>query len=225
MQAVILAAGKGLRLRPFTEHHPKPLIPIADKALIEYTLESLPDSISEIIIVIGYLAHHITDHLGDSWQGKPIKYITQENLLGTGDALLQAKDVVEENFLVVNGDDLYNKEDLTKLLNYPLSILAWESSTTYEFGLNTTKDQQLTGFDRDSHLLNCGAYHLNKDFFNNPLASVSVHEKTEYSLPHTLVAMADQEKIQVVMATHWLPVGTPAQLQFANDYYIKKIRQ
>ena len=101
MQAVILAAGKGLRLRPFTEHHPKPLIPVAGKALIEYTLESLPDSISEIIIVVGYLANQIKDHLGDEWHGKPIKYVVQETLQGTGDALLQAKPLVEQNFLVV----------------------------------------------------------------------------------------------------------------------------
>ena len=223
MQAVILAAGKGLRLRPFTEHHPKPLIPIADKALIEYTLESLPDSISEIIIVIGYLANQIKDHLGDEWNGKPIRYVIQETLQGTGDALLQAKPFVEQNFLVVNGDDLYAKKDLTALLEFPLSILAWESSVFYEFGLHTSENMELLGFDSQSALLNCGAYHLTKDFFKEPLAEVQVHDKTEYSLPHTLVKIAEAQKVMVVKATHWLPVGTPAQHQFANEYYVKKI--
>lgn len=225
MQAVILAAGKGLRLRPFTEHHPKPLIPIADKALIEYTLESLPEAITEIIIVIGYLAHQIKDHLGDEWNGKPIKYVVQETLQGTGDALLQAKSLVEQNFLVVNGDDLYDRKDLTKLLDYPLSILAWESSVPYEFGLHASPDMQLLGFDQKSALLNCGAYHLTKDFFKEPLAEVTVHDKTEYSLPHTLVKIAEDQTVAVVKATHWLPVGTPAQHQFANEYYIKKFQQ
>lgn len=223
MQAVILAAGKGLRLRPFTEHHPKPLIPIANKALIEYTIASLPDEISEIIIVIGYLASQIKDHLGDNWNGKPITYVVQETLQGTGDALLQAKNLVKQNFLVVNGDDLYDKKDLTKLLAHPLSILAWESSVPYEFGLEVTPDMQLLGFNPESKLLNCGAYHLNKTFFNEPLYEICVHDKTEYSLPHTLVKIADDQKVIVVPATHWLPVGTPAQLDFANQYYIKKI--
>ena len=224
MQAVILAAGKGLRLRPFTEHHPKPLIPVAGKALIEYTLESLPDSISEIIIVVGYLANQIKDHLGDEWHGKPIKYVVQETLQGTGDALLQAKPLVEQNFLVVNGDDLYAKKDLTKLLEYPLSILAWESSIPYEYGLHTSESMQLLGFDPKSALLNCGAYHLTKDFFEEPLAEVTVHDKTEYSLPHTLVKIAEDKTVMVVRATHWFPIGTPAQHQFADEYYVKKFQ-
>ncbi len=224
MQAVILAAGKGLRLRPFTEHHPKPLIPIADKALIEYTIESLPDSINEIIIVIGYLGEQIKAHLGDNWKGKPIKYVVQENLVGTGDALLQAKDLLRGDFLVVNGDDLYTKADLTQLLEHDLSMLAWQRSVPYEFGLKITADNTLVGFDPESSLVNCGAYKLNLSFFDNPLATVTVHDKTEYSLPHTLVAMAVQITVVVVPATHWLPVGTPQQHQFANDYYVRKFQ-
>lgn len=224
MQAVILAAGKGLRLRPFTEHHPKPLIPIANKALIEYTLESLPDSITEIIIVIGYLADQIKDYLGDAWQGKPIRYVVQETLQGTGDALLQAKNIVDQNFLVVNGDDLYRKQDLTELLKFPLSILAWQSTVATEFGLSTNAEGKLLGFDSNSSLINCGAYHLTKEFFNNPLAEIQVHEKTEYSLPHTLAKIAEHDTVMVVPATHWLPVGTPAQHKFANEYYIKKFK-
>lgn len=225
MQAVILAAGKGLRLRPFTEKHPKPLIPIAQKPLLKYTLETLPDSITEIIIVIGYLGNQIQDYLGDEWNGKPIKYVVQENLVGTGDALLQAKDLVEENFLVVNGDDLYSKKDLTALLNYPYSILVWQTTTAYEFGLNVTEDDQLVGFDPKSALVNCGAYHLTKDFFNNPLAQITVRDKTEYSLPHTLVDIAQREQVMVVAATHWFPVGTPAQHIFANGYYVRKLEE
>ncbi len=219
MQAVILAAGKGLRLRPFTEHHPKPLIDIAGKPLLEYTLESLPDSITEIIIVIGYLGNQIKDYFGDSWNGKPIKYVVQENLLGTGDALLQAKPLVENSFLAINGDDLYAKADLARLMEYPLSILAWPSSVAQENGLKVTANMDLIDFDETSTLINCGAYFLSKDFFNNPLAEITVHDKTEYSLPHTLVTIAKTQPVKVVEATHWFPVGTPAQHEFANKYY------
>ncbi len=225
MQAVILAAGKGLRLRPFTEKHPKPLIPVANKPLLKYTLETLPDSITEIIIIIGYLGEQIKDCLGDNWNGKPIKYIVQENLVGTGDALLQAKNVVEQNFLVVNGDDLYSKDDLTALLNHPYSILAWESTVAYEFGLKVSEDMQLMGFDPNSTLINCGAYHLTKDFFKDPLAEITVRDKTEYSLPHTLVNIAQHDTVMVVPATHWFPIGTPAQHIFANGYYTRKLEQ
>lgn len=219
MQAVILAAGKGLRLRPFTDHHPKPLIDIAGKPLLEYTLESLPDSIGEIIIVIGYLGNQVRDHFGDSWNHKPIRYVLQEQLLGTGDAVLQTKPFVEQNFLVVNGDDLYAKSDLTLLLNNELSILAWQSSVAQENGLKVTEDMNLINFDPASSLINSGAYHLTKEFFNNPLAEIIVRDKIEYSLPHTLVAMAKTQPVKVVKASHWFPVGTPAQHEFATKYY------
>lgn len=225
MQAVILAAGKGLRLRPFTENHPKPLIPIAGKPLIEYTLESLPDNTTEIIIVVGYLSEQIIAHLGDSWHGKPIRYVKQEILLGTGDAILQAKSIVDRNFLVVNGDDLYDKNDLTKLLDSPFSILAWPSTMPSERGLSKNEAGQLKGFSEESTLVNCGAYHLTKEFFQNELAAITVHDKTEYSLPHTLVEMAEENEVAVVEARHWLPVGTPEQLKFANDYYIHKFKK
>ena len=119
---------------------------------------------------------------------------------------------------------MYAKKDLTKLLEYPLSILAWESSIPYEYGLNTSESMQLLGFDPKSALLNCGAYHLTKDFFEEPLAEVTVHDKTEYSLPHTLVKIAEDKTVMVVRATHWFPIGTPAQHQFADEYYVKKFQ-
>ena len=224
MQAVILAAGQGLRLRPFTEKHPKPLIPIADKSLIQYTLEALPDSTTEVVIVVGYLGDQIREALGNKWNRLPITYVDQPELSGTGNALLMAKDLLHDKFLVVNGDDLYTKQDLSKLVEPELSMLAWQSTTPYEFGLDVSEDQILKGFNPNSALLNCGAYCLNESFFAEPLATITVHEKTEYSLPHTLVALAKNQTVKVVFATDWLPVGTPEQLSFANDYYVKKTR-
>ena len=221
MQAVILAAGQGLRLRPFTEHSPKALVPVNNQALIFHTLQSLPDSISEIIIVVGYLGQQIVDQVGTSYNTIPIRYCWQNELLGTGDALLQAKDVLRDSFLVLNGDDLYNKQDLTALISHPWAMLAWQSTTQSEFGLQV-KDQVLIGFEENSSLLNCGAYVLQKSFFDKPLAEITVHNKTEYSLPHTLVAMAADTTITALTARFWLPIGTPEQLAFANAYLSRK---
>ncbi len=222
MQAVILAAGQGLRLRPFTEHHPKPLIPIADKPLIQYTLEALPDAITEIVIVVGYLGEQIREALGDKWNNIPITYVEQPDLSGTGNALLMAKDFLHGKFLAINGDDLYTKQDLEELIKTELGMLAWQSTNTAEFGLDVSADQNLIGFNPNSALINCGAYCLNESFFNEPMATVEVHEKTEHSLPHTLATLAKKQNVKVIHATHWLPVGTPEQLSFANDYYVKK---
>ncbi len=223
MQAVILAAGKGLRLRPFTEKHPKPLITINGKALLEHTIASLPDQISEIIIVIGYLGEQIKEHFGSNTaDGKSIQYVTQTELLGTGDALLQAKPILHDNFLVVNGDDLYTKKDLEVLIQTPNSMLVWASQQTSNYGIVKNTDGKFDGFSDSSTLINSGAYFLSPKFFEFPLAKVTVPNGVEYSLPHTLATMAVTIPVTLIEATRWLPVGTPEQLKFADEYFTKR---
>ncbi len=222
MQAVILAAGKGLRLRPFTEKHPKPLIEINHQPLLEYTLGALPSSIDKVIIVVGYLGEQIVEHFGSYWNTKQIHYVKQTELLGTGDALHRAKDLLQSPFLVLNGDDLYEKKDLEQLIALPNSMLVWQSQATSNYGIVRNEDNSFGGFSDQSSLINCGAYFLTEEFFSIPLVDVPVPNGIEYSLPHTLAKLALNTKVNLVSATRWLPVGTPKQLQFANDYFIKK---
>ncbi|HMR55160.1 MAG TPA: nucleotidyltransferase family protein [Candidatus Doudnabacteria bacterium] len=222
MQAVILAAGKGLRLRPFTEKHPKPLIRISDKALLEHTLASLPDQIEKVFIIVGYLGEQIVEHFGSSWNRKTIHYVKQTELLGTGDALLRAKGLLTSPFLVVNGDDLYTKEDLTNLLKTPNSMLVWPSQKPSTYGIIRDENSLFKGFSPESSLTNCGAYFLTDTFFKTALVSVPVPNGVEYSLPHTLAKIAEREPVKLLEATRWLPVGTPEQLQFANTYFANK---
>lgn len=222
MQAVILAAGKGLRLRPFTEQHPKPLLPIAGKSILDYTLEALPENITAVIIIVGYLGEQIKGRYGSSWNDLPITYVEQTELLGTGDAITRAQGLLLSPFLVVNGDDLYTKQDLAELCAKPNSILAWPSTKPTEFGLETNAQGCLKGFNSGSTLVNCGAYCLTADFFETTLFPITVHNKTEYSLPHTLVELSKTLPVKVVTATGWLPIGTPEQMQFAENYYMKR---
>jgi NDP-sugar pyrophosphorylase family protein len=222
MQAVILAAGKGLRLRPFTEKHPKPLIKIGNKTLLEYTLASLPDQIEQVFIIIGYLGEQIIEHIGYSWNKKTIHYVKQTPLLGTADALLRAKELLTSPFLVVNGDDLYTKADLTNLLQTPNSMLVWPSQTPSTYGIIRDENGLFKGFSPESSLINCGAYFLTDKFFETTLVSVPVPNGVEYSLPHTLAELAKSEPVKLVEATRWLPVGTPEQLQFANTYFANR---
>ncbi|QQS23075.1 NTP transferase domain-containing protein [bacterium] len=223
MQAVILAAGKGLRLRPFTEHHPKPLIDIGGKPLLEHTLNSLPDEITEVIIVVGYLGDQIIKHFGESWNGKTVRYVTQHELLGTGDALLRAKDLLHTKFLAVNGDDLYTKTDLTNLLSNGNAMLVWQSTQTAKYGIAEDENNNFIGFNENSSLINCGAYCLDPKFFDYSLVKVETPSGAEFSLPHTLAREAESVPVKLFRATRWLPVGTPEQLQFANNYYLKKL--
>jgi len=108
MKAVILAAGEGRRLEPLTNRRPKPMIPVANRPLLEYVVESVADAgLEEVVLVVGYRRERIQTYFGDGddW-GVDIEYAVQENQLGTGHAILQAEPHVDEQFLVLNGDGI-----------------------------------------------------------------------------------------------------------------------
>jgi NDP-sugar pyrophosphorylase family protein len=124
MKAVIFAAGLGTRLRPLTDTLPKPMIEVGGKPIIQHTLEALPSSVTETIIVVGYKGDVIRDHLTVS--AAQIRFVEQPELRGTYDALMRAQPLLgDETFLALNGDDLYSKEDLERLVaSEPFAMLA-----------------------------------------------------------------------------------------------------
>src|SRR3989344_405602 len=107
MQAVILAAGLGTRMGALTRNTPKPLLKIQDRTLLEHNLTAMPDEIDEVVLVVGYLDDQIRNFVGKEFLGKKITYVHQEKLRGTGHALSMCKGVLQDRFLVMNGDDLY----------------------------------------------------------------------------------------------------------------------
>ncbi len=123
MQAVILAAGRGVRMKPLTDTTPKPLLKIAGRPLLEYTFDALPKEVDEVIVVIGYLGEQIRAYLGDNFRGRRIEYVTQKKLEGTAKALFEARPFLREKFLVLMADDLYAKADIEKCLAREQAIL------------------------------------------------------------------------------------------------------
>jgi NDP-sugar pyrophosphorylase family protein len=186
MQAVILAAGFGLRLRPFTEHNPKGLVPVLGKPLLAWTLERLPQNVDEIIIVTGWLGEKISTEFGSSHNNRPIHYATQNPINGTGFALRSAKNMLSGTFLVVNGDDLYTADDLESLSQEHWAMLATSTTKPVPGALTVTDSGIITSIDADltenEKWQNCGAYVMNTDFFSLPLVEIPVRDKIEYSL-------------------------------------------
>ena len=113
MQAVILAAGEGKRLRPFTEHLPKPMILVQGRPILEYVIAALPEAVDEAIVVVGYKGETIKDYFGNTIWNKRITYVEDVAPKGTGYALQAARPYLQDDFfLLLNGDDLYHPEDL-----------------------------------------------------------------------------------------------------------------
>ncbi len=118
---VILAAGKGTRIQPFSERFPKPLLPILGKPLIQHQVECLRDlGVGRVLIVIGHLGFEIVRTLGDgSALGVPIEYVDQGPTLGIAHALVKLEARVDRPFLLFLGDIFFihrGLQEMTALL-------------------------------------------------------------------------------------------------------------
>ncbi|OGI27117.1 MAG: hypothetical protein A2359_02555 [Candidatus Moranbacteria bacterium RIFOXYB1_FULL_43_19] len=219
MQAVIMAAGEGTRMRPLTLKTPKPMLLVKGKPILEWTISFLPDVVDEVIIVVNYLADQIKNYFGDEWKGRKIKYVVQKELNGTGGAIYACRDILRDKFLVINGDDLFLKSDLEKLCREDLAAMAFEVNDPSKFGV-FEMDEEKNLLDiiekpesKDNKLANIGAYVLEKSFFDYDL--VQITEK-EFGLPQTLAMMTDKHKVKVIPTTRWFPVGNPEDLEKAQ---------
>ena len=167
MKAIILAGGRGKRLRPITDKIPKPLIPINEKPLIEWTIKYLKKyGITEIIISSGYKSNLIEKFLKKKKNfGCEIIFSNEKIPLGTGGAIKRAlRYIDEESFLVLNGDVVTNI-DLRKILKKPNTIAANELKT--KFGTMDIKNNKILKFNEKKDVtdvwMNPGIYHLSKD--------------------------------------------------------------
>ena len=170
MKAIILAGGRGKRLRPITDYVPKPLIPIKNIPIIEWQIKYLKKyGVSEIIICSGYKSEMIENYLNNKKLGIKITYSVENRPLGTGGAIKQASKKIKDNsFLVINGDIITNI-DLKKLLKKENSIAAIQLKT--KFGILQTDGNKIIKFDEKKEIkdtwMNAGIYYLGKEILKD----------------------------------------------------------
>ena len=173
-EAVILAAGEGKRLRPFTEDMPKVMLPIANKPILEYVIEALVDNnIRNIIMVVGYKKESIMSYFGDGnkW-GVEINYVFQEKQIGTAHALLQAKGYIDDEFLVLPGDNIIDKECIAKLIKEKekASVIE-ESELPSKYGVVKISDGYISQFEEkpvmaETNIISTGIYKFEPDIID-----------------------------------------------------------
>ena len=227
MQAVILAAGRGTRMKELTEGTPKALLKVTGKSLLEHKLDILPDKIDEVIIVVGYMGSMIHDYLGGTYNGKRLLYEEQEVFDGTAGALWEAKDALSDKFLVMMGDDLYSREDIERCLMPPDGWvqLVQESNEPRTGGnVELDKDHHIVaiteGEHRDKGYIGTNLYVLDTRIFNFPKIPKSKGSQ-EYGLPQTAIEAAKRLNIPfyAVKATSWVQISTPEDLKKAEDFF------
>ncbi len=220
MIAVILAAGNGTRMRPLTNSCPKAMVKLLDKPLLCHILNTLPDEIDEVILVIGYLNPIIKKYFGKKFGRFKITYIEQKEATGTAHALHLCKRLLgKKKFLMLNGDDLHSKKDLEKLLKYPLAVSVKSVKNPQQFGVVTidknNKILEITEKPKkpESNLIITGALILDYRIFKYPLIQ---HSNGEYYITDSLAQLAKEYKIIAVKANFWIPIGYPEDLKKAE---------
>jgi len=109
MKAVVLAAGKGTRLRPLTDDKPKGMVEVDDKPLLTHCFEQLAElGADEFVVVVGYLKESIIEHYGDEFEGIPITYTHQREQNGLAHALLMVEEHIDDDFMLMLGDNIFN---------------------------------------------------------------------------------------------------------------------
>jgi len=216
MQAVILAAGKGVRMQPLTYDVPKPMIKVAGKNLLEHKLDQLPADIDEVIIVVGYLGEQIINYFGAEFNSRKITYVKQPELSGTGKALWLARDFIKGKFISLMGDDIYAREDMEKCLAHDWAMLAQVKQGPTRGGRIILRPdghlQEIIEGEHNherEHLMNIGLFVLQPEIFNYEL--VKIPNREEWGLPQTIVRAAQDFDVKIVPASFWL------QLTDVND--------
>jgi UDP-N-acetylglucosamine diphosphorylase/glucosamine-1-phosphate N-acetyltransferase len=172
-QAVILAAGEGQKLRPFTVTRPKGMLFIADKPVLQYIVESLVQAgIRDIIMVVGYRKEQVYDYMGSGEKfGVKITYAVQSQQLGTAHALAQVGELVNDRFLVFPGDNLIDASTIIDFIDEePEAVLVKRSDNPSKYGVINAKGSKIKTIiekpkEAGSNLVNTGIYAFNKDVF------------------------------------------------------------
>lgn len=227
MQCVILAAGKGTRLRPLTETTPKPLVQVAGKPLLDHIVEALPSAVDELIIVTGYLGEQIREHCGEEFYGRKVTYLHQEEQNGTAKALWLCKDLIKGRFLFMFADDIHGKSDIARAVSYSRSMLVAQVDNPEKFGIVVRRPDGTISqmIEKPKHApSNCastGAMVLDKNIFDyEPEESATI--KGEYYLTEVIERYSKDFPIAVVEQGTWIPIASVEDVEGANELLASK---
>jgi NDP-sugar pyrophosphorylase family protein len=235
MKALILAGGKGTRLRPLTVHTPKPVVPVMNKPFLHFQLELLRRAgINDVTLSIGYQPDKIEHLLGDgSGNGVLLKYVTESVPLGTGGAYKFAAPVSEPT-IVLNGDVLTDL-DIAKAVEFHRSqsadatIVLARVTEPWSYGIVETDDahrvmrfiEKPKGDERhgiEVDTINAGIYILEQSILD--LVPSGVNRSFEYDIFPELLKSGRKVSAYILDSQYWRDIGTPASYLAAHHDFL-----
>jgi len=225
MRAVILAGGRGTRLRPFTTSFPKPLMPVGDMPILEILLRQLrAHGVTDVTLLTGHLAYLLEGYFEDGrrW-GLNIDYIREESPLGTAGPLRQLAGTLVDDFFVMNGD-LLTDLDFTSLMarhreaGAPVTVSVYSRPEKIDLGiLQLDVDGEVIGYDEKPTLkldVSMGAYAMSP-------AALAVIPEGPYDMPQLILDLLGTGQ-RVTSRQHegfWLDIGRVDDYGLANRMF------
>ncbi|MEM5834630.1 MAG: sugar phosphate nucleotidyltransferase [Candidatus Aenigmatarchaeota archaeon] len=224
MKAVILAAGKGTRTFPLTENKPKSMLNVLNKPLLYYIIEKLKSlGIEEIGVVVGYKEEKIKEYFG-----KDFKYFKQKKLAGTANALYQARNFIDGNFIALNGD-IYFEDNLKNFLKLKKNAIgAIFSNNASLYGRILKKGNKLIKIEEKSvekkGLINAGIYLFDEKIFDFIEKTRENDLRKEYELTDSINLMARKFEFKIHnLEGYWQDITFPWDLLKANLFALNKL--
>ncbi|MBI2805905.1 MAG: nucleotidyltransferase family protein [Planctomycetes bacterium] len=228
MDAVILAAGLGTRLRPHTLTTPKPLLPVQGRPILDWTFGALPDQVDRVIVVTHYLAEKVEAYLHEQEHFKEWVAVPQGDPQGTGDAFRKCRaHVRSDRVMVINGDDLFGAADLARLAECQAGVIVTEVQEPKKFGIaflkpDGTLEKLLEKPDLPApQLANTGAYIFPRAVFD---IEITRSPRGEYEITDYVTKLAARIPFQVVRSTFWFPIGTEDAWNAAQTMDLSVVR-
>ena len=226
----VLAGGRGCRLRPLTDELPKPMIEVGPRPILETILEQIMlHGFRRFFISVNYMAEKIIDHFGDgSSFGAEIRYLREDNPLGTAGSLSLIDEPIDCPILAINGDVL-NQMNFSSLLQYhhdhqcAATMCVRDSEFQVPFGIVSIQNGVITEIvekPAQRHFVNAGIYVL------DPSVLIKIPSDTPIDMPDLFNQLiADSEKTMAFpIGEYWTDVGRPEDLVRAGEDFAKNFR-
>jgi len=226
MQTIILAGGKGTRLKPYTTVLPKPLMPIGDMPILEIVVRQLKYyGCNKMIRAVRHMKELLSAFFNDGKRGNmEIKYSFEDKPLGTAGPLKLIKpDEIEDNFIVMNGDvltDLNYGEffEYHKNNNGLCTIATYKKPVKINLGVLELQDCEVVNYIEKpvlNYTVSMGVYAFKKETLQH------IPENSFFDFPDLIKKLIKENKkvVSYPFDNHWLDIGTPSDFEIANDVF------
>ncbi len=222
IDAVLMAGGKGERLRPLTEKTPKPLLPVGDKAIIDHNIDRLISyGVQHISVTVNYLKEQIEEHFAQPHNGVRVQTVREPKFLGTIGSIKFVKEFYNDTVLVMNSDLFtnINYEDFYlhfKEHDAEMSVAAVPYTVSVPYGIFDLKGRDIQGLIEKptyNYYANAGIYLIKES------ALKEIPEETFFNATDLIEKLITEDKkvIRFPLNGTWIDIGNPQEYRKANE--------